>query len=346
MRYFHCVFIFFLSTSCLSQSFLNGDFENNVAVGDQINLSNPQFNSIMLNNIGFGSTGNLDIITSPTYNVGPQSGNWYVALTGGGTDMLAMLLTTSLAAGSTHTISYYEKSFSAFVALPIEIGLSNTSSSFGSLIYTAPGPATNGVWNQRTFTFVAPISGQYITVRQQGLISNWVQIDNFSLDTCLGVLDLGNDTTLCLRQNLILNATTFNSSYMWQDNSTDSIYNVTEEGTYWVEVTDSCGSRTDTIVVTFISCDALIEMPNVFTPNNDGINDYFDPIIVENVGRATIIIFNRWGQMLYETTDLRIGWDGTSNGSICSDGVYFWVVNYYDLTGAEGDLSGFVTLIR
>jgi hypothetical protein len=66
-------------------------------------------------------------------------------------------------------------------------------------------------------------------------------------------LIIGNDTTVCVGQNLTLNASISNGTYLWQDNSTAPIYTVTQAGTYWVKVTSNFKTYTDTITVDFIT---------------------------------------------------------------------------------------------
>src|SRR5690242_12780899 len=83
-----CV-LFFFPGKASSQSFLNGSFESNSVSGDQINMTNAAFNAAMANTFAFGSYGDMDIITSSTWGP-PQSGSWYVALTGGGTDIITL----------------------------------------------------------------------------------------------------------------------------------------------------------------------------------------------------------------------------------------------------------------
>lgn len=100
MKEFICLFILTCFTiTSREQGFINGDFEHNSAVVDKINISNQYFNSHMAKCRGFGSIGNLDIITSSTYGGGPQSGKWYVALTGGGSDLLSIELLHNLVPG-------------------------------------------------------------------------------------------------------------------------------------------------------------------------------------------------------------------------------------------------------
>ncbi len=182
MRYFTTLVSIFLIQSMFSQTFINGDFENNSANNiDQINLTNAALNAMLPGVTAFGSYGDVDIITSSTYGgTGAQHQSWYVAITGGGTDIIALSLSKSLVAGKTYSISFYDRKMDSYPADAIQIGLSNTNTDFGSVIYTSPSAPTNNVWTQRTFTFIAQQNGQYITVQMPGGgISNWAQVDNF-----------------------------------------------------------------------------------------------------------------------------------------------------------------------
>jgi len=93
--------------------------------------------------------------------------------------------------------------------------------------------------------------------------------------------------------------------------------------------------------------DCKLEMPNVFTPNNDNINDTFRPIEIECVNEEVLLIFNRWGVKVFESFDLLTGWDGNTNGNPCTDGTYYWIVEYTNTNNNEKKrLNGFVTLVR
>jgi gliding motility-associated-like protein len=92
--------------------------------------------------------------------------------------------------------------------------------------------------------------------------------------------------------------------------------------------------------------ETIIEIPNVFTPNQDGNNDYFEPIQIKNADKIEIEILNRWGQIVYLKNDQEIKWDGTFNGNDCTDGVYFWNIKYHDSKGDQKQEHGFVELTR
>jgi gliding motility-associated-like protein len=98
-----------------------------------------------------------------------------------------------------------------------------------------------------------------------------------------------------------------------------------------------------------------LEMPNAFSPNDDGHNDFYGAkgaCHPEASGKYKSIvefhgyIFNRWGQKLFEWTDISKGWDGKYNGTPCKDGVYFVLVKARGADGKEYDIRRDVNLIR
>ncbi len=167
---------------CFGQTIINGNFEIHSATYDVINMSNSECNSKMRDINSFGSYGDVDIISSSTYGGGgAQDGKWYLAITGGGTDIIAMALSQPLVQGKKYTLSFYDRKDNSYPSSPIQIGLSTNNNTFGEVIYTAPEGASLSKWTERVFTFTAPSNGQYITVQMtQGGIQEWVNIDNFS----------------------------------------------------------------------------------------------------------------------------------------------------------------------
>ncbi len=95
----------------------------------------------------------------------------------------------------------------------------------------------------------------------------------------------------------------------------------------------------------------LYRLPNVFTPNGDFINDLFVPFPYDYVERIDIKIFNRWGAIVFETTDPDINWDGKDKNTNkdCSTGVYYFVCDVYEIRlhgPVKRTISGSVTLMR
>jgi len=90
----------------------------------------------------------------------------------------------------------------------------------------------------------------------------------------------------------------------------------------------------------------ILEMPNVFTPNSDGNNDTFHPLINIGISISVLTIYNRWGQKLFETNDINKGWDGKYHENECPDGTYFWILNYKTPKNDSNTEKGFLTLFK
>ena len=155
-------------------------------------------------------------------------------------------------------------------------------------------------------------------------------------------IDLGNDTTLCMEESLILGPINGVSHY-WQDNSNDSIYTVTSPGLYYLVVYEDHCTISDSIFVDYRNCDHdPFSLPNVFTPNGDGMNDVFDAQLPNSVELIELSIFNRWGNEVFRTTDPEIKWDGSN----FSEGVFFWILTYRISEGEQQSKSGSLQLLR
>lgn len=208
---FFFILLFSIQGSSRAQTILNGSFESNTAGADLINLSNASFNSIVQNSVAFGSYGDMDLITSSTYCGGPTSGNWYVALTGSGTDAFSMKLSAPLTAGAVYSLTFSDHACGSPYSIgpcPVQIGVSATPNSFGTAVYTAPTPVL-GAWTARSTQFTAPLSAQYITVQLfGGALQNWTQVDNFVLSAAPLPVELISFTANVNSQNVELRWTT------------------------------------------------------------------------------------------------------------------------------------------
>ncbi len=126
-------------------------------------------------------------------------------------------------------------------------------------------------------------------------------------------------------------------------NNSSLVVYPTESTTYYAEITLCNGMKyTDDVFV------KVIPVPTAFNPNstaeeNRTFTFFSDP--AENVYQFKMYIYDRWGQLVFETEDLSEGWDGTLNGKSCNPGVYVWVV-YYNSEKGEVTNKGSVTLIR
>lgn len=87
-------------------------------------------------------------------------------------------------------------------------------------------------------------------------------------------------------------------------------------------------------------------IPNAFSPNNDGQNDFFKVCNITNEKLIDFKVFNRWGTILFRTTDPKQGWDGTNKGQMQPLGVYGYVIRIGYADGYVETYKGTVTLIR
>lgn len=149
----------------------------------------------------------------------------------------------------------------------------------------------------------------------------------------------------CESKQGTLSANADADEYEWNTGETTSTITITKPGAYTVMVTKDNCSSVDTIA---LQCPCEITIPNVFTPNNDGVNDLFQPEFVSFFENYSMKVFDRWGKRVFFTESQEEFWDGTINGQKASDGVYYWVVTYScNMTPWEiEERHGSVTLIR
>ena len=160
------------------------------------------------------------------------------------------------------------------------------------------------------------------------------------------VVDLGNDTILCTGSSLLLNTATTNAQYLWQDNSMTTTFLVIQEGIYWLRATNNCGSNTDSIFVEEKNCECSFYIPNSFTPNDDNMNDEFMPAFDCPFIEYQFMIFNCWGEKIFETEKSADSWDGNYKGKLSQMGVYVYSVTYKFDNKDSNTKFGKVTLIR
>ena len=154
-------------------------------------------------------------------------------------------------------------------------------------------------------------------------------------DTTLKI-DLGPDEAPCTFSNprivMPLKDTT-GFEFLWQDGSTGSSYLVSDFGSYWLIVNDGCNRATDTLTIYKVGVDNL-SIPNVFTPNGDSLNQFFE--IDQRMAGSLLVICNRLGDEVYRSASYHNDWDGADLPA----GVYFYrLVGGYCIDEKRGTLS-------
>ncbi|MEI6088134.1 MAG: PKD domain-containing protein [Bacteroidota bacterium] len=147
------------------------------------------------------------------------------------------------------------------------------------------------------------------------------------------------------------------ASYLWMPSTALSsarvqnpiaIYNK-NDGTkinYTIAITDTSGCVINDTQEVWVFAEPNIYAPTAFTPNHDGVNDIFMPVYVEIMRIQYLRIFDRWGNLLWETADMGKGWDGVVNGKPMPMDTYVYMVVGIDVNGKTVSRKGDLTLIR
>jgi trimeric autotransporter adhesin len=138
-----------------------------------------------------------------------------------------------------------------------------------------------------------------------------------------------------------------NDFYMWSNGSQEANTLVAEPGELVLTTGNVCGMSTSSTLVFEEDCTFSIYIPNSFTPNNDGFNDVWKPVVF-NLQRYELSIFNRWGEVIFKTTDPDLPWTGAvKDGDYYSpDGIYFYQLIYETDRQEAGDERGYIFVLR
>ncbi len=163
-------------------------------------------------------------------------------------------------------------------------------------------------------------------------------------------INLGPDTSICtgttgqITLSNILNSSGLQN--IWSTGEIGNTITITQPGHYWLTTSQNGCSSTDSI---WVKNDCYISFPNSFSPNGDGLNDYFISRQLESMGvtRFSFKIFNRWGEEVFTTTNVNgRGWDGKFGGKPQPIGTYVYYADVYFKNNTKKSLQGNFTLIR
>lgn len=224
------------------------------------------------------------------------------------------------------TIFFSNVSAGDFIAVDWDFGngVTDTSSTLVELVYNSSG----------TYT---------VTI----IIQDAVCLpDTFSED--IHVYDypfvyLGTDTSICIGESIVLDAGNPEYQHDWSTGEqTQAIVLGQVPQTVIVYVSNNGCIGKDTI---FVENACPFFIPTAFTPNSDGINDVYK-IITDGTNDYELTIFNRWGQMVYQSSDPDESWDGTFEGLPEEMGTYIYLVEIQFSNGVSRSMRGNITLIR
>ena len=223
-----------------------------------------------------------------------------------------------------------------------------------TLVLVSPDPVNENIWQDGSTSdqYQINTSGRYSLQIQNECGSQQdtliVQIENEFV-----FVDLGEDLTWCLGDTFFLDATQAGPvTYKWNTNATSPQIEVVRPGLYAVEIISRCATSNDSILVLpGTDCpEGVYYVPNVFSPNGDGVNDVFtigfnsDLVLTSLSGT----IFDRWGNQVYSSTSIPFSWDGNYDERKLLPGVYVYVLDIkYTVSGIaySEKLTGNITLL-
>ncbi|RYZ62019.1 MAG: gliding motility-associated C-terminal domain-containing protein, partial [Chitinophagaceae bacterium] len=154
------------------------------------------------------------------------------------------------------------------------------------------------------------------------------------------------DTVICSYGTLELKVAVPFNRYLWSSGAITPSLTISQPGLYWLEVEDrnTCKGK-DSVLVALKECMKGFYVPTAFTPNGDRKNDEFKPLLFGKVKKYRFTIYNRWGQMIFQTTDQFKGWDGTVAGTPQRSDTFVWTCTYQFEGESEKLEKGTVSVI-
>ncbi len=142
-------------------------------------------------------------------------------------------------------------------------------------------------------------------------------------------LNLPDTVTFCEGQKATLQANPDPmqlTAYLWNTGETMTGIQTIYPGLYWLEAQTPCYNLADSTWAVQDFCESYLWIPNAFTPDGDGINDYFE--FKGAPEPVTLYIFDRWGQQVFYSNNYQNNWDGTFKGAYLPTGVYTYLIEY------------------
>lgn len=168
-------------------------------------------------------------------------------------------------------------------------------------------------------------------------------------------IELGDSTHAAVTTNAykLLNILWSPSGTVSCDTCADVWLKPTEPTLYTITATGPEGCTAETHVTVHVKLNHRVFVPNVFSPNSDGMNDYFHPYVTQHVRKISYFrVFTRWGEQVFENKDFlpdtteKVGWNGSFRGDMANPGVFVWVMEVELLNGNRELYKGDVTLMR
>lgn len=197
------------------------------------------------------------------------------------------------------------------------------------------------IWNNNSYSS----GGVYTTSFPGPGVCDSIAVLNLTVKSD-PVINLGKDTTLCDDETLQINISIPGASYVWQDNTTNPVYTISEAGLYSVNTTQNGCSSSDTIAVSYRLCNCALSIPSAITPNGDGINDYWIISHRTCFQKIAVFIYNRYGGLIFTSNNYLNEWRGRYKNKELPDGTYYYAIRAVGNDNKEQVIKGNLTILR
>jgi len=209
----------------------------------------------------------------------------------------------------------------------------------------------SGVASGDSATVLANTAGNAIVLVQ---VANCVGTDTIAVvEHPLPVFNLPDAVPLCIDTRIAhLVISDPHDSTLWSTGETSSWITATQVGYVSANIfVNGCRSATDSTLLYWEDCSCTLYVPNSFTPDGDGINDAWAPVMDCDLRYMDLLVFNRWGELIAELKEPGDRWDGTYRGQQCPIGVYPYELRYTSARSDQeqterSDVFGHVSLLR
>ncbi|NQW43589.1 MAG: gliding motility-associated C-terminal domain-containing protein [Bacteroidetes bacterium] len=156
------------------------------------------------------------------------------------------------------------------------------------------------------------------------------------------------DSIICYNQKLSSGINNNSIYQKWNTGFIGSEIPILETGKYTLSISKKGCEYKDSVTLKVINCECPVYFPDVFSPDNTGINDIYKPVSDCKIEIFLITIFNTWGEIIYKSSTIDEGWNGSDyKGIIVPQGIYSYLVKYKDsYNGKMTDKKGTITLLR
>ena len=195
-----------------------------------------------------------------------------------------------------------------------------------TIILSSPNSALLNIWNNTTISSLLAVNqtGTYILKMTDApcTISDTINIE---------VLDpsftLGPDLVICQKDEVILKANKLFDAYLWSTNSTDTTIKVNQNGSFYLTGNLGRCGFSDSINIAFLRYPEISKTENIFTPNDDKVNDFWEPELSSLI-KVQIEIRDRWGRLIIKSNDPSFKWDGKIGNIKVDEGTYFYTIQF------------------